>query len=88
MVKVFIPTSRFKKQLKKTPPHIIKRFKEVITIFEADEFDKCLNNHKLQGEYSNYRSVNISADWRLVYEKIDENSYRLILIGTHSELYR
>lgn len=89
MVKIFIHTSRFKKQLKRVSPEIHEKFKKVIAKIEMNEFDPSLHNHRLQGDYSDYRSVNITGDWRLVYQEgVIDDSYRLIFVGTHSELYK
>lgn len=88
MVKIFLPSTLFKRQLKRVPESIKDRFKKVIRQMEINEFDPSLNNHKLKGEYADYRSVNITGDWRLVYEKTMDDSYILVQIGTHSELYK
>ncbi len=89
MPKVFVPTSLFKKQLKKLPDYVLDSLKEVLLKFEANEMDPTLKNHRLKGEYSDYRSINITGDWRLIYERsVVTDTYRLIAIGTHSELYR
>ena len=56
-------------------------------VFAADEFDPILNNHELHGEYANYRSINITGNYRLIYKMIDHLNCLLINVGTHSQLY-
>ena len=88
MVKVFRPSTAFKRQLKRVPSDVVKKLRKVIEQMEIDEFAPLLHNHKLKGEYSDYRSVNITGDWRLMYEKTMTDEYILVQIGTHSELYK
>ncbi|PIR57292.1 MAG: type II toxin-antitoxin system YafQ family toxin [Parcubacteria group bacterium CG10_big_fil_rev_8_21_14_0_10_41_35] len=45
------------------------------------------NNHALSGDRQPYRSINITGDYRLIYEQYDEDTVRLIDIDTHSNLY-
>ena len=81
-----IYSKRFKKEYKKRPENIRKAFKKRLKIFCDDKFHPILNNHKLNGEYDNYRSFNITADWRVIFEE-KENQIILLAIGSHSELY-
>lgn len=64
------------------------KFKEKRDIFLKNPFHPLLNNHSLQGKYKNYRSINVTADIRLIYELIDNETAHFIYIGTHSELYK
>lgn len=73
--------------MKKLDHKILSILKERVDIFRENEFDPILNNHKLHGEYANCKSINITSDVRLIYEKVAENIYHIIDIGTHSELY-
>ena len=78
----------FKKQYEKIPKEIREVFKEKMTIFLENEFSAILRNHKLHGEYSDFRSINITGDYRLVYKKESETVILLIAIGTHAKLYK
>ncbi len=84
---MFIYSARFKKQFKKLSLKVQSQTLKRLEIFLADQFDPILNNHSLHGEYSGYRSINVSGDIRLVYKEIDKNNHHLIAIGSHSELY-
>ena len=46
-----------------------------------------LNNHALNGKYGGYRSINITGDYRLIYEECGTDAVRLIDIDTHGNLY-
>lgn len=72
----------FSKLSKKTKNRAIKQFEKFI----IDPMDGNLNNHKLHGKWSKYRSINITGDIRAIY--IQEGSIaRFVDIGSHSELY-
>jgi addiction module RelE/StbE family toxin len=49
--------------------------------------DPLLHNHKLNGERRHQRSINITGDYRLIFEVVDKNTVRLIDIDTHANLY-
>lgn len=83
----FLYSSLFRKQYKKIPQKIHKQIKTRLELLAEDEFSPLLNNHKLHGEYGDYRSVNITGDIRLVYKKLDKQKIFLVEIGTHSKLY-
>lgn len=82
-----IPTSSFKKQLRKFSNKIKDQISEKLEIFMLDEFSPILNNHKLHGDLDDCRSINVNGDIRLVYQKADKDICYLLSIGTHSELY-
>lgn len=77
-------------QLKKVDVRIRKSFKEAITKFSKNPQDSQLRNHSLKREYLGYRSINITADWRAIYEQKQEGKKLIayfVLFGTHKELY-
>jgi addiction module RelE/StbE family toxin len=78
----------FIKEFKKCPVFVKIKFKNRLEIFIKDPFHSSLNNHPLIGKLINYRSFNITGDWRAIFEEIggDEIIY-FVAIGTHSKLY-
>ncbi len=82
-----IHSRTFKKQFKKLSKFADKALETKLEIFAQDEFARVLKNHKLAGEYQNCRSINITGDIRLIYEKIDKETLCFRAVGTHSELY-
>jgi len=77
----------FKKQWRKLPVSAQVKFGERLTLLITNEFDQILNNHKLSPPFEGYRSINITGDYRLVYKRINKNTYYLRAIGTHHQLY-
>ena len=79
---------KFVKEFKKCPQKVKFAFKNKLKIFTENPYNPVLNNHKLGGKLKKYRSININADWRVIFrEIIKEKSVYFIAIGTHSKLY-
>lgn len=77
-------------QLKKVNIRVQKRFKERIAIFIKDPFNPQLNNHLLKDEWDGYRSIDLTNDWRAIYEELKEGEDMVgyfIAIGIHKDLY-
>lgn len=79
---------RFMKQLAKADRAIQQAFRERFALFVRDPRHPLLNNHKLQGRFDGYRSINVIGDWRAVYRERSDNAVIFEVFGTHSELYR
>ncbi len=76
--------------LKKANVRVRKSFKEKIAIFSKDPYNPQLNNHALRDEYQGFRSIDITSNWRAIYQEviIDEESIAyFITLGTHRQLY-
>jgi addiction module RelE/StbE family toxin len=80
-------SSKFKTQFKKLPRHTVATFQEKLELYLQDPDAPALNNHQLKGKWQQYRSINITADYRLIFVD-DDTEIRLVAIGTHSELYK
>lgn len=83
-------SKEFLKRFKKAPLEIKTAFRKRFEIFLKDPFYPFLDNHALTGEYSGYRSINITGDWRLIFSEYEEDDGKIIqlkIIGTHSKLY-
>lgn len=77
----------FKRQWQKLSRKLQEKAEERITLLMSDEFSEMLNNHKLNPPYASFRSINITGDYRLVYKRIERNTYYLRAVGTHHQLY-
>ena len=78
-------------KLKKSNVRIRKSFKERILIFSKNPYDMELNNHLLKEPYLGCRSIDITADWRAIYEEMqigEEIEAYFLILGTHGELFR
>ncbi|VVB91010.1 Bacterial toxin of type II toxin-antitoxin system, YafQ [uncultured archaeon] len=80
------------KKLKKLNVRTRNRFFERIKIFEKNHQEPILNNHALKRDYEGYRSIDITNDYRAIYEEVasgeDEPVAYFIAIGTHKELFK
>ncbi len=62
-----------------------------MAIFQLNPTDPILDNHPLERELTGYRSIDITADYRAVFEELqggEEKICYFFLIGTHKELYQ
>ncbi len=77
---------KFIKEFKKCPIKIRESFKKRLEIFIDNKYNIILNNHSLSGKLRGYRSINVNAYWRAIFEENEDVVY-FIIIGTHSQLY-
>ena len=84
---IIIPTKYFKKKVSKLPRSIKISLAKKIRFFIDEPKNIILNNHQLKGKYSEYRSINITGNYRMIFEELEDNSVRLIDIDTHPKLY-
>ena len=77
----------FFKDYRKLPNGVCKKFQSRLSIFKINQYHVILNNHKLSGKYGGYYSINITGDYRAIYEKNSETEISFDRIGTHSQLY-
>jgi addiction module RelE/StbE family toxin len=81
-------SKNFIKDFRRCPENIKNNFKSRLEIFIQDKNNVVLNNHALLGELKRYRSLNITGDWRAIFEDIDNGEIvYFVAIGTHSQLY-
>ena len=79
---------RFEKQFVKLSPRVQKRFAQRLETWLADPFDPRLRNHQLRGRFEGYRSIDVTGDYRAVYQVVSKQTGEFVAIGTHSQLYR
>ncbi len=80
----------FNKKFEKLNNKIQLKTDEKISVFRKTPFEKSLNNHALKWEYSWFRSINITWDYRAIFKEYPNWTYEFvdfIDIWTHSELY-
>ena len=78
---------KFLKSYVKLPKRIQEKFKERRNLFIEDMFHPLLNNHSVEYAYPNWRSINITGDYRALFEIKEKNIVVFMKIGTHPELY-
>ena len=65
-------------------------FFEKMKLFEKNPLALHLDNHALKEPYEGFRSIDITTDYRAIYEEVqsgDETIAYFFLLGTHKELY-
>jgi addiction module RelE/StbE family toxin len=77
----------FKKQFKKIPPKVQEQFFERVELFLRDKFNPILKHHSVEWAYPGWWSINITGDWRALYEPTNKDIVVFMKIGTHSQLY-
>ena len=84
-----ITPKRFQRNLKAflvKHPEQESIFEEKLNILQTDPWDKKLKTHKLSGKLKNFLACNITYEYRLVFQII-ENKILLLALGTHDEVY-
>jgi addiction module RelE/StbE family toxin len=80
----------FLEKLKAVNVRIRNSFNERIELFKRNPHNSSLNNHALKEPYKGLRSIDITNDYRAVYEEVPEGTETVAyfsLLGTHKELY-
>ncbi len=85
---IVITHRKFEKKFVKLNVALKERFKERRNLFLQDPFNPLLNNHALQGDRAGQWSINITGNWRSLYEFQDSETIIFVDIDTHSNLYR
>ncbi len=83
-------SKEFIKKYKKANVRIRKRVDKQILTFESNPNDPGLRNHPLHNEWLGYRSIDITNDYRAIYEEVEAGedvSAYFVDLGTHKELY-
>ena len=60
-------TKNFVKFSKKLSPKLRVQMIERITLFSVNPLDPELRDHRLKGKYKQYRSIDITGDYRALY---------------------
>jgi len=79
---------KFLKSFAKLPNKIKSRFYERLRLFANDQYNLLLENHSVEPIYPHMRSINITGDYRALFEVIGDSNIEFMRIGTHSELYK
>lgn len=78
----------FDKHLRNCPDKIKRAFQNRLILFIKDKYHPLLKNHRLSGEWRQYRSINITGDRRAIFREFFAGEVIFFAeIGTHSQLY-
>jgi mRNA-degrading endonuclease YafQ of YafQ-DinJ toxin-antitoxin module len=78
----------FRKVFQKLPVKIQDRFSDRLTLFAQNPFHPALCNHSVDAAYPQWRSINVTGDYRALYDACEDGVAIFMKIGTHAELYR
>jgi mRNA interferase YafQ len=59
-----------------------------VSLLVADQsLPERFHDHALAGEYTDHRECHLKPDLLLIYKKPDDETLRLVRVGSHSELF-
>ena len=79
-------TKQYQKMYKKLPKKIQNLSLDTLQMLLDNPKDISLRLHQLKGSRSQFWSINIDHDYRILF-LIDDTMYILQMIGTHAQLY-
>jgi addiction module RelE/StbE family toxin len=77
----------FDKNYKKCSVKVQRQFKKRLKLFLENPHHPLLENHVLHGEWQDFRSINVTGDYRALYYYLDDDLAEFFVIDTHSNLY-
>ena len=80
-------SKNFIKQYKKLPQDMQKKIRKRTDLFRRDSRNRLLNIHNLKGEKKHILSMNVTGNYRVLFEWVEKNTAMFYEIGTHSQLY-
>ncbi len=72
----------------KLAPKIKLKIIDRISLFSQDPLSPVLRNHALHTPYKGSYSIDITGEYRAIYQLIDDHTALFTHIGAHSQLYR
>ncbi len=72
----------------KLTPHLVGRIREILTLLDAVDTIEQMDIpgyrlHKLSGEYRDFHSVRVSANYRIIFRFVEGNAYDVDYIDYH-----
>jgi len=84
-------SDEYKKKLKKffkKHPDMLDRYAKCIFILEQDPYHPSLRLHKLKGKLSDFHSISINMEYRVIIDFIIRDDEIIpVDIGTHDNVY-
>lgn len=71
----------------KLQPKVKQKMIERITLFTQNPTASQLRNHALNTPYKGSYSIDITGDYRAIYQLVSKDTALFTHIGTHSQLY-
>ena len=83
----FLFNKKFTRRHAKLNHKIREKFEERLRLFQDNPTDQVLNIHKLSGKYDGMWSMNVTGDYRAIFNKQRNDFIVFLNIGTHPELF-
>ncbi len=77
----------FSKSFSKCSTKVKAQFKKRLKLFLENPYHPLLENHALHGEWQDFRSINVTGNYRALYHHLDDDTVEVFAIDTHSNLY-
>ena len=77
----------FRKNYARLPGKLRTQFKKRLKLFLKDPFDPLLNNQALHGQCRQFRSINVTGDFRALFRMLGDDTAEFVLIDRHGNLY-
>lgn len=81
----------FLKKYRQSDVRIRHRVNDCLRTFKNNPADPELNNHALKREWTGFRSIDITSDYRAIFEYKQEDEETVayfVALGAHKQLYR
>ena len=80
---------RCKRHIKRRADQQLQRIlRGRLTVLANDPHVATLRNHALKGPWKGLRSIDITKDYRAIFQDRGNNKYLFVDFGTHDQLYR
>ncbi|HOI60319.1 MAG TPA: type II toxin-antitoxin system mRNA interferase toxin, RelE/StbE family [Candidatus Pacearchaeota archaeon] len=83
----YLISKNFKKQYKRLPLRMQEKLKNALLLFAQNEYNQILNNHNLNGKLKDYKSIDITGDYRAIF-KVENGIAIFYFLGNHNNLYK
>lgn len=90
-MKILIQSSQFKKDLKRIQnnPKKLEKLETVLNLLRKNgNLPPKYKSHLLLGQYKGYMECHIEGDFLLIWLDENENTIKLVRLGSHSELFK
>lgn len=77
----------FDRSYRKCSSKVQKQFKRRLKLFLENPYHPLLENHALHRKWQDFRSINVTGDYRALYYHLDNDVVEFFIIDTHSNLY-
>jgi len=78
----------FLKSARKLPFHQQKKFANLILTLQKNPFHPSLHTKTLSGSLSGLYSFRITRDWRVIFQFVNTDTIKLLLVGHRKDIYQ